>query len=157
MTAEFVAAVHAVVYLNIKGACATSGQIAENVCTNPARIRKIMSKLRDAGIVLSRPSREGGYTLGSPADKITLCDILEATDRHIAEVDWRSGSEERKCPISRQMRPVIDNIFESINNAGRAALAGKTIAGISERVSGGEIIGLIGDTGDNNNEPFGNS
>ena len=44
MTSEFTIAVHALVFLNHKGETLDSETLAENVCTNPVRIRKVMAK-----------------------------------------------------------------------------------------------------------------
>ena len=46
MTSEFSIAVHALVFLNHKGTVYSSEGLAENICTNAARIRKIMVKLK---------------------------------------------------------------------------------------------------------------
>ena len=46
MTSEFAIAVHALVYLNHKGETVSSEALAENICTNPARVRKVMAKLK---------------------------------------------------------------------------------------------------------------
>ena len=46
MTSEFAIAVHALVYLNHKQETLASVELAKNVCTNPARIRKVMAKLK---------------------------------------------------------------------------------------------------------------
>ncbi len=51
MTSEFTIAVHALVYLNHKAQLLSSEALAKNICTNPARVRKIMTKLKKAGFV----------------------------------------------------------------------------------------------------------
>lgn len=62
MTSEFAIAVHALVYLNHKGETVSSEALAENICTNPARVRKVMAKLKKAG-----PRRhQGGGRRGIP-------------------------------------------------------------------------------------------
>ena len=48
MTGAFSLAVHALVYLNHKATTLSSEMLAENICTNPARIRKVMSQLKRA-------------------------------------------------------------------------------------------------------------
>ena len=60
MTAEFTVAVHALVYLHHKNTVLSSEELAQNVCTNPARIRKVMAKLKKAGLVLAREGRVQG-------------------------------------------------------------------------------------------------
>ena len=51
MTSEFGMAVHALTFLNHKGEMVSSEVLAENICTNPARVRKVMAKLKRAGLV----------------------------------------------------------------------------------------------------------
>ena len=49
MNSEFTIAVHALVFLNHKRESVSSDKLAANICTNPARVRKIMGKLRKRG------------------------------------------------------------------------------------------------------------
>ena len=51
MNSSFSIAVHALVYLNHMERVLSSEELARNVCTNPVLIRKVMSKLKKAGIV----------------------------------------------------------------------------------------------------------
>ena len=46
MTSEFGIAVHAMVFLHHKGDMVSSEVLAENICTNPARVRKVMAQLK---------------------------------------------------------------------------------------------------------------
>ena len=48
MTSEFGIAVHAMVFLHHKGDMVSSEVLAENICTNPARVRKVMAQLKRA-------------------------------------------------------------------------------------------------------------
>ena len=45
MTSEFGIAVHAMVFLHHKGDMVSSEVLAEPICTNPARVRKVMAQL----------------------------------------------------------------------------------------------------------------
>ena len=44
MTSDYCVAVHALVYLNHKAKVLSSEELAENICTNPARVRKVIGK-----------------------------------------------------------------------------------------------------------------
>ena len=46
MTSEFAIAVHALVFLDRSNATIASEELADNVCTNPVCIRKVMGKLK---------------------------------------------------------------------------------------------------------------
>ena len=48
---SFSIAVHALVYLNHMEKVLSSEELVQNICTNPVLIRKVMSKLKKAGLV----------------------------------------------------------------------------------------------------------
>ena len=54
MNSEFIVAVHAMVFLHHKADTLSSETLAENVCTNPVRIRRVLAKLKKAGLVETR-------------------------------------------------------------------------------------------------------
>ena len=60
MTAEFPLAVHALVYLYKSGKVTTSNELAENICTNPARVRKVMTLLKNSGLISSGRGKDSG-------------------------------------------------------------------------------------------------
>jgi Rrf2 family protein len=49
-------------------------------------LENILVQLRQAGIVTSRRGAEGGYRLASPADEITVADVIRAIDGPLAGV-----------------------------------------------------------------------
>ena len=55
-------------------------RLAEFFGLPPAYLGKHLRQLAGAGIVAATPGPAGGYTLGRPADEITLNDIVEAVD-----------------------------------------------------------------------------
>ena len=63
MKSDFSVAVHALVYLSVKGCTLSSDALADNICTNAARVRKVMARLKKAGLV---GAREGSLPPGSP-------------------------------------------------------------------------------------------
>lgn len=81
MTSEFAIAVHALVYLNHKGETVSSEALAENICTNPARVRKVMAKLKKAGLVATKEGVDGGYHFIKAPAEVTLRRIDEAGRR----------------------------------------------------------------------------
>ena len=67
MTSEFGIAVHAMVFLHHKGDMVSSEVLAENICTNPARVRKVMAQLKRAGLVETHEGAVGGYRFAGSA------------------------------------------------------------------------------------------
>ncbi len=50
-------------------------------------LEQLFSRLRRVGLVESTRGPGGGYTLGRPADQITVADIVSAVDEGLDEVD----------------------------------------------------------------------
>ena len=57
---------------------ATSETLARAMQTNPVVVRRLMSGLRDAGLVDSAKGHGGGWVLCLPLDEVSLADIYEA-------------------------------------------------------------------------------
>lgn len=115
MTSEFTVAVHALVFLNHKGTTYSSEGLAENICTNPARIRKVMAKLKKAGLVETKEGIDGGYRCIEQTDQISLHEIAEALDFTFVSSGWKSGSTEMKCLIASGMGGLMEKVYEDLN------------------------------------------
>ena len=106
MTSEFAIAVHALVYLHHKNAVLSSEELAENICTNSARVRKVMAKLKKKELIGTKEGIKGGYHMSLDASEITLGDICEALQVDIVKAAWRSGSMDMDCMIASGMAAV---------------------------------------------------
>ena len=80
MNSDFNVAVHALVYMEHKAVTLSSDELAENICTNPARVRKVLAKLKKAGFLVTREGADGGYQLTKSGDEITLREVGEAME-----------------------------------------------------------------------------
>ncbi len=134
MTAEFSVALHALVFLFHKKECVSSELLAQNVCTNPARIRKIMGKLVQAGFVKTRCGVDGGYFFSGDADCITVQDIVSVTDGNVINSVWKSGDKHAGCIISSGMGNVLDTIVAHLNACCRDYLSSLTVAQIEQEL-----------------------
>lgn len=136
MNGEFNAAVHALVCLHHKGSLLSSEALASNVCTNPARVRKIMSKLKAAGLVVSKEGPEGGYSPARKAEEVTLALVAEAVGAQFISPGWHSGDVDMKCLIASGMASVLDGIYNQMDGLCRGCLAQTTIADLENRIFG---------------------
>ena len=93
MDSSFNLAVHALVCLSHSGRSLSSEALAENICTNPTRVRRVLAGLKKAGMVETREGLDGGYRLctrprspfspaGGGGDKYPLCGLRVAQRRH---------------------------------------------------------------------------
>ena len=94
MSSNFCVAIHGLVYLYHSRSTVSSEELAKHICTNPARVRKVMLMLKKQGLVLTREGKDGGYSCAAGAEEITLRHIAEATEMHFAE-GFRMG---KGCP-----------------------------------------------------------
>ena len=75
---------------------------------------KILRKLVQAGLVRSRPGRNGGFHLARPAATIALFDIVEAIQGPVAVsqcmLSVRACPRRARCPASRKWQGLQDRI-----------------------------------------------
>ena len=135
MTGIFSLAVHALVYLEHRGETVSSETLAENICTNPSRVRKVMALLRDAGLVETHEGRRGGgYRFALDPNRVTLREIGEALDVRFVASAWRSGDPEKPCLIASGMAGVMDALYAQMDEQCHRQLAQITLADVSRQV-----------------------
>jgi DNA-binding IscR family transcriptional regulator len=61
----------------------TSEALAASINTSPVVIRRIIGRLRAAGLVVAQTGRGGGAALARPASKISLLDVHRAVDEPV--------------------------------------------------------------------------
>ncbi len=138
MTSDYCVAVHALVYLNHKAKVLSSEELAENICTNPARVRKVMAKLKKAGFVKTKEGSEGGYLFDQDADRVTLDQIAQALEIRFVDTAWKSGDTDMKCLVASGMAGLMDEIFDDLNEQCRKQLKEITIGTLDHRIFGNQ-------------------
>ena len=109
MSSNFCVAIHGLVYLYHSRSIVSSEELAKHICTNPARVRKVMLMLKKQGLVLTREGKDGGYSCAAGAGEITLRHIAEATEMHFAE-GFRMG---KGCPGPEEGAAASDGMAAS--------------------------------------------
>lgn len=112
----------------------SSEELAKNICTNPVLVRKVMSKLKKAGIVDTKGGNSGGYILTADAEKLTLDEVAEALSTQFVVSPWRSGDMDRECLISSGMGKVMEDLFNNLDEECRKKLQGITVADIEKKL-----------------------
>lgn len=116
MTSEFNIAIHALVFLSHKEINIPSEELAKNICTNPARVRKIMAKLKKAGLIETKEGSDGGYFFNKDTKNVTLNEIGQALEITYVSASWHSGDTDKKCLIASGMADVMDEIYTQMSN-----------------------------------------
>ncbi|MBP1966055.1 RrF2 family transcriptional regulator [Paenibacillus aceris] len=136
MNSEFTIAVHSLVFLaNLPDHMATSEEIAANVSTHSARIRKVMGFLRKAGYVSTKEGIGGGFILCRNPDDVTLGEIYRLTCHGSLKPSWCSGDEKNNdCMISSKMDMLMGNVFADAEKQMESYFDGYTIGSMLERI-----------------------
>ena len=112
----------------------SSEEIAKNVCTNPVLIRKVMSKLKKAGIVEAKGGNTGGYEFTADAEALTLEKIATTIEMRFVAPPWQSGDIDKECLISSGMGALMENIFSQLEEQCRKNLRKITVADIDREL-----------------------
>ena len=108
MDSSFNLAVHALVCLSHSGRSLSSEALAENICTNPTRVRRVLAGLKKAGMVETREGLDGGYRLTADPATLSLRQVAEAVNTRFVDCAWHSGDIDRDCAICSGMAGVMD-------------------------------------------------
>ena len=134
MNGVFCVAVHALIFLDKRNCMLSSEELAANICTNPARVRRVMSKLKKAGLVTTKTGNEGGYHLLRKAGEITLKEIADALEVRFVELAWHSGGTDLPCMVASGMADVMDGLLGELDDRCRAYLSTVTLAELDRRL-----------------------
>ncbi len=77
---RFVTGVHILVILSQNDVLKTSSELAEQLHTNPVVIRRILSSLQQADLIVSHKGPSGGSRLTRAAKSISLADVHRALE-----------------------------------------------------------------------------
>lgn len=114
----------------------TSANIAEHAGTNPVVVRRVLGKLREAGLLESEKGHAGGWRLARAPSQITLADVYLALDESLVA----TGGEETipTCSVEHILQRKVAVVLEDIERSLVERLAVTTIAEVRdpEDVSG---------------------
>lgn len=146
MNSDFIVGLHAMVFLHHKGTTQRSGELADNICTNPGRVRRVMAQLGKAGLVETREGRfAGGFSYGK-TKKVTLGEISRALGTKFADAVWRSGDAGKDCRVACGMGGYIDGLYEELNRRCNCYLDTVTVADVERELFSEKGGGMDGST-----------
>lgn len=114
---RFAVATHILAAVASKGGeSVSSAYLGSSVNTNPVIIRRILGDLQKAGLVETFSGKTGGARMAKKASQISLYDVFVAVDGGDLFA-YNPNSPNRECPMSCQMKSVLEPIFESAEAA----------------------------------------
>jgi len=104
----------------------TSADIAAHAGTNPVVVRRVLGKLREAGLLTSEKGHAGGWRLARAPELITLADVYLALDESLVA----TGAEEAApaCSVEHLLQRKVASVLEEIEHSLVERLAATTIA-----------------------------
>ena len=135
MKSDFIVAVHGLVYLKHRGCITSSEELAKNICTNPARVRKVMAIMKQLGLVTTKEGHIGGYCPCPSLGKVSLAQIAQGLGTVFVETKWHSGSEDNTtCLVCSGMAGIFDGIYDRLDQQCKAELGTITIGKIENKI-----------------------
>jgi Rrf2 family protein len=120
-TAEY--ALRAAVWLGQEPGRPFSAEQLAEVTKIPRRyLHKVLQDLVRGGLVRSQPGPGGGYSFSKPSEKVTILDVVNATDplERIRQCPLGLPTHTRLCPLHKE----LDRVYASAEEAlGRVTLA----------------------------------
>ncbi|MFG5382649.1 Rrf2 family transcriptional regulator [Yoonia sp. R2-816] len=95
------------------GRVRTSADIADHAGTNPVVVRRVLGKLRQAGLLTSEKGHAGGWQLAKAADSITFADVYLALDERL--VAGSGGeAEPSHCSVETGLQARVSEVLHDI-------------------------------------------
>jgi Rrf2 family protein len=131
---QFTVAAHIMATLAYKhGKEISSGTLAESVNADPTFVRKSLSKLSKAGLVVTRRGKSGASVLARPARQITLLDIYQASLAPPAFA-IHSYPVEKRCPVSCHLKECMSGLLSQAQKSFERSLAKITLAHLVDQI-----------------------
>ena len=94
----------------------TSADIADHAGTNPVVVRRVLGKLREAGLLSSEKGHAGGWRLAKSAGGITLADVYLALDERLVS-GGGSDAESSYCNVETDLQTRVAGVLEEIEDS----------------------------------------
>ncbi|MEM9325125.1 MAG: Rrf2 family transcriptional regulator [Bacteroidota bacterium] len=133
-SSNFTKAIHICLFLNVKeGELQSSAQLAESVDTNPVVIRRLVGRLRNAGLVGSVAGPQGGFHLSQSPEDLNLWEIYLAVREDELFVRPKVNPD---CDISCNLELLVHDTFQAAEMSMKTELEGVSIQQLSEKLDG---------------------
>ncbi len=110
----------------------TSAEIAAHAGTNPVVVKRVLGRLRTAGLLVAEKGHAGGWRLARPPEAITLADVYLALDERLAPEAEEAAP---RCAVEHALEHRMAAVMDAAEAALVAQLATMTIAEAREPVS----------------------
>ncbi|MDH6252571.1 Rrf2 family protein [Chryseobacterium sp. H1D6B] len=110
----------------------TSDWIAGSINVNAVVVRKEISVLREAGLIISRQGKEGGCHLAKNADQINISDIYAAV-KNTEVLGKKNQNPNPACSVGKEINNHLNTLFEDTDQLVLNFLGDKSLQEFSEQ------------------------
>jgi Rrf2 family protein len=111
----------------------SSSTLANSVNADPTFVRKSLSKLSKAGLVVTKRGKSGSSVLARTPRQITLLDIYLASVAPPAFA-IHSYPVEKRCPVSRNLKECMSGVLSQAQDSFERSLAKITVADLVRQI-----------------------
>ena len=90
----------------------TSADIAEHAGTNPVVVRRVLGRLREAGLLTSEKGHSGGWRLARLPETITLADVYLALDERLVASD--ESDDAPSCSVEHALHKRVSSVLADV-------------------------------------------
>src|SRR5271169_2827772 len=127
---QFAVAAHIMAALGFRpGEEVRSATLAESVNADPTFVRKSLSKLSKAGLIITTRGKNGASGLTRSPEQITLLDIYRASAAP-PTFAIHSYPVEKRCPISTNIKGCMRSVLRKAQESFESTLDGITLADV---------------------------
>ena len=131
---QFAVAAHIMAALGFRhGEEISSATLAESVNADPTFVRKSLSKLSKAGLVVTTRGKRGASVLARAPKRITLLDIYRASAAPPAFA-IHSYPVEKRCPVSCNLKECMSGVLSQAQDSFERSLAKITVADLVRQI-----------------------
>lgn len=98
------------------GRIRTSGDIADHAGTNPVVVRRVLGKLREAGLLTSEKGHWGGWKLARSPDSVSLADVYLALDERLVS-GGDQHDEASHCSVETGLQKLVADVLDEIEES----------------------------------------
>ena len=131
---QFTVAAHIMAVLGFfRGREIPSATLAASVNADPTFVRKSLSKLSKAGLIVTTRGKNGASTLARSPEQITLLEIYRASGAP-PTFAIHNYPVEKRCPISRNIKGRMSSVLTKAQNSFEKTLDGITLADVVSEI-----------------------
>ncbi|MBY5934958.1 Rrf2 family transcriptional regulator [Tateyamaria omphalii] len=104
----------------------TSADIADHAGTNPVVVRRVLGRLRKAGLLAAEKGHAGGWRLARSPQEITLADVYVALEESMVATPGNEAQPD--CSVEHALHQKVASVLEDIERSLIEKLSATTIA-----------------------------